>query len=326
MRILRDIRAVLDNYHIKSGIYHFYRGEYKQAIDFLGRGLSDPKHLAEPDAGIARFYLTQSHLYAAEAAGAEGAFAREIEELGAAAAVNPRYPDIQYRLGRALERAGRLPQAIEKYRRACEINPRYIEARTGLGFALIESGRSEEAAEEFQEVFKITVARIARPFREGLRCLTMKQPETAAQQFRDAFFAEPHRQSKLYQSALSHLREENWEAAAADLKESLSLSPGYADLHNYLGVALAESGHRANAIASFRESVHLNPHYTIAWLNLAYTLTGPGDAREAEEILERLLVAEPENSAARARLEELRGSRLDPRRLEARRSGRGHAR
>src|SRR5262249_14997181 len=255
MRILRNIRAVLGNYQVKSGIYHFYRGEYKQAIDFLERGLADTAHIGEYDAGVARFYLTQAHLYAAEAALAEGEIDRAVEELEAAAVLNPRYPDIQFRLARALERAGRLPQAIEKYRRACEINPRYVEARTGLGFALVNAGRSEEATDEFQEVFKIAVARIARPFREGLRCLATKQPEAAAQQFRDAFFAEPHRQSKLYRSALGHLREENWDAAVTDLKEAVILSPGYADLHNYLGVALAESGLRTEAVAAFRESI-----------------------------------------------------------------------
>jgi len=55
-------------------------------------------------------------------------------------------------------------------------------------------------------------------------------------------------------------------------------------------------------------------------------LTGPGEAREAEEILERLLVTEPGNNPARARLDELQGSSLDPRRLEARRIGRSHTR
>jgi len=129
MRILKAIRAVLGNYQVKSGIYHFYRGEYKQAIDFLGRGLADAAPnapIGDYDAGVGRFYLTQAHLYAADAAEGEGAHDRAIEELEAAAAVNPRYPDIQYRLGRAFERAGNLARAIEKYRRACEINPRYI--------------------------------------------------------------------------------------------------------------------------------------------------------------------------------------------------------
>src|SRR5437867_3924444 len=148
MRILKEIRAVLDNYQLKSGIYHFYRGEYKQAIEFLGRALRPGERLSEYDAGIARYYLTQSRLSAAEDADAAGEMHRAVEELKAAAAVHPKYPDIQFRFAHALERAGRMPEAIEKYRRSCEINPNYLEARTGLAFALIATGRTQEASEE----------------------------------------------------------------------------------------------------------------------------------------------------------------------------------
>src|SRR5436309_8525243 len=167
MRFLKEVRTVLDNYQLKSGIYHFYRGEYKQAIELLGRALRPREHLSDYDAGIARYYLTQAHLSAAEEADADGELDRAVEQLQAAEAVHPNYPDILFRLARALETAGRLPEAIEKFRRTIELNPKYIEARTALAFALMGSDRADEASQEFQEFFKQTVAGIAQPFREG---------------------------------------------------------------------------------------------------------------------------------------------------------------
>ena len=106
MRLLKEIRSVLGNYHLKSGIYHFYRGEYKQAIEFLARARSSADPLTESDAGMAHYYLTEAHLSAAEEAHAEGDMARQITELRAAVAIDPSFPDILFRLARALERAG----------------------------------------------------------------------------------------------------------------------------------------------------------------------------------------------------------------------------
>src|SRR5438094_8435398 len=98
MRILKEIRSVLGNYHVKSGIYHFYRGEYKQAIEFFSRARVGSDGQGESDAGIARYYLTEAHLSAAELAEADGDGDREIEELRAAAEVTPGVPDILFRL------------------------------------------------------------------------------------------------------------------------------------------------------------------------------------------------------------------------------------
>ena len=33
MRLLREVRNLMGSYHVKSGIYHYYRNEFKQAVD-----------------------------------------------------------------------------------------------------------------------------------------------------------------------------------------------------------------------------------------------------------------------------------------------------
>ena len=39
MRVLKEIRVLVGNYHVKSGLYHFYRAEYRPTIDFLRKAL-----------------------------------------------------------------------------------------------------------------------------------------------------------------------------------------------------------------------------------------------------------------------------------------------
>ena len=35
MRLLKDVREALGSYHLRSGVYHYYRGEFPQAEEFL---------------------------------------------------------------------------------------------------------------------------------------------------------------------------------------------------------------------------------------------------------------------------------------------------
>ena len=58
MRLLKEVRNLIGNYHLKSGIYHYYRNEFKQAVDFFRRALKDEPNLSDSDRRIARYYLT----------------------------------------------------------------------------------------------------------------------------------------------------------------------------------------------------------------------------------------------------------------------------
>ena len=63
MRLLKSIRNMLGNYQLKSGLYHYYRGESKQAIEFLTRA-QQVADSSEDDRRMAIYYLTQTHIAA----------------------------------------------------------------------------------------------------------------------------------------------------------------------------------------------------------------------------------------------------------------------
>ncbi len=64
-RLLKSVRNLLGNYQLKSGLYHYYRGEAKQAIEFLTRVVQAPE-TPETDRRMAIYYLAQTHISAAE--------------------------------------------------------------------------------------------------------------------------------------------------------------------------------------------------------------------------------------------------------------------
>ena len=58
MRLLNEIRNLTGNYHVKSGMYHYFRNEYPQAEDFFRKALKDAENLTTADRRHACHYLT----------------------------------------------------------------------------------------------------------------------------------------------------------------------------------------------------------------------------------------------------------------------------
>jgi tetratricopeptide (TPR) repeat protein len=296
MRILREIRSLLGNYHVKSGLYHYYRGEYTQAAEFLSRALASDEPVPGSDAAVALHYLTETHLSEAEQFERAGEF------------------DRHHRLGCALERAGDLDGAISAFNAAVTINPSYLAARKSLAFGLMALGRLDESRAQFEQVRALSVECIETPYTEAMALLGEGKVQDAEERLRDAFDRDLTRFSHHFRLGIARLKEEDFEAAAARLRKAIGYNPKFADVHNYLGVALAETGDLNGAVDSFRRSVDINPAYAIAHLNLAFVLVRLGEIKEAERHLGLVLAREPENSAAASKLDEIRTGRVDPRR------------
>src|SRR6185312_12002724 len=78
---------------------------------------------------------------------AEGNFPAALSLLWEAAGLSPRDPEIQNRLGEALERVGALDAAVSAYRTALAVQPDSRKASNNLILALVKVGRGEEAVE-----------------------------------------------------------------------------------------------------------------------------------------------------------------------------------
>ena len=317
MRFLKEVRNLMGSYHVKSGIYHYYRNEYKQAVDFFGKALKDEPSLVDSDRRMARYYLTQTFIQSAEKQAAAGDFEGAVRDYVRAAEVSPDFPDIRFNLGRTYEAMDRLDEAITEYRRALASNESYDQAGTALAFCLLRAGRDEEAAEAFGAVLALRTRKLAEPYEKGLQRLREGMSAEAQEFFKEAFLAAPYTFEAHYRAALKLLKSEQFEKALVDLDPAIALAPKYGDLHNFRGVALCELGRVEEGIAAFRRSVALNPDYVVAKLNLAFAYIRAAQFKDAEHQLELVLEQDPTQSAASAKLEELRTGRV----ADARRTG-----
>lgn len=84
-----------------------------------------------------------------------------------------------------------------------------------------------------------------------------------------ALSAEPDYAEGHYQLALVYAAEEDLTGAAAHFTQFLRLRPGNAQVHNSLGVILAQQGRLPEAFEQFRQAVVIDPSYGDAIENLA---------------------------------------------------------
>ncbi|HEX8144852.1 MAG TPA: FG-GAP-like repeat-containing protein [Pyrinomonadaceae bacterium] len=110
------------------------------------------------------------------------------------------------------------------------------------------------------------------------------------------------------------LRQKNYEAAAERLSRAQTLAPESAQVIVLLGLLESERGRYAESIAHLRKAVELDPRNLRALYMLAEEIerqAGEGGEAEAQQLIEKILAAQPENPAVLVELARLSAKRGD---------------
>jgi tetratricopeptide (TPR) repeat protein len=297
MRSLKAVREHFGTYHLKAGIFHFYRGEHGPAVDFFSKAL-EHDNLNPAERRAALYYLVQTRIGAAERFESKEELDRAIAEYRKALEVIPSYPDVQLRLGRAFRRRGHGEDAVHHIERALEINGQYVAAWVELGLARLDEADGPRAKEAFRQAQRAREQRAWSELQGAEEALDSGDLDDAKDIYRHVFQQDLSSFQDLFRQGLKFLRAERWEDAAGKLDEASRICPRFADVQNYLGVALAEQRRHEEALLSLRRSVSINPEYLVAWLNLAYVAHACGRTDEAQTAVDRVLAREPDNAPA----------------------------
>jgi Flp pilus assembly protein TadD len=309
MRLLNEIRNYMGNYHVKSGVYHYYRSEFKQALTFLRKALADESALSPGDLENARNYLTLSLKGQASRLAESGETELGLEELDRALEIRPDYPDLHHLKARLLVELDRSDDAIAAYRAALQHHPTFLDAQIDLAACLAGAGKRDEAVEAYEQALELKIEGIRRPFRQGIADLLAGEADDALARLHDVFRSAPQLSEQHIKKGVEALRAEEPERALEDFDRAVELSPTYPDLHNYRGIVLCDLERFDEAVAAFRRSVELGPAHLVPRLNLAFAQLRAGRPEEAEIELESIRARHPEEPVSAAKLEELRASR-----------------
>jgi Flp pilus assembly protein TadD len=110
------------------------------------------------------------------------------------------------------------------------------------------------------------------------------------------------------------LRQRNYDTAAQRLERARDLAPQNDRIYDLLGILESQRGHSAQAIADYRKAVELNPQNLRAIYRLAEETERQGDengAAEVQQLLQKILAAQPDNLAALLELSRIAAKRGD---------------
>jgi Tfp pilus assembly protein PilF len=110
------------------------------------------------------------------------------------------------------------------------------------------------------------------------------------------------------------LRQGNFDASAQRLGQAQKLAPQDGQLHYLSGVLESKRGNPSQAIAELRKAVQISPRNLRAMYLLAQEIERQGDANgeaEFQQLLEKILVAQPDNPAALLELGRVAAKRGD---------------
>ena len=110
------------------------------------------------------------------------------------------------------------------------------------------------------------------------------------------------------------LRQRNYDTAAQRLERARDLAPKNDRIYDLLGILESQRGHSAEAIADLRKAAELNPQNLRAIYRLAEETERQGDengAAEVQQLLQKILTAQPDNLAALLELSRIAAKRGD---------------
>ena len=212
--------------------------------------------------------------------------------LWSAAGTAPRDPDVQNRLGEALERIGALDAAIDAFRRAVAERPAFRKAANNLILTLVKAGKGKEALD-------LARARVADAphdpdphFTLGL-ALAEQDVEEAVAVFRRVLRLEPRHTLARYNLALVLKRADRLQEAIGELTRALAIEPR-PEAHYTLGVIYWQQGDLDRATGALRAAIALDPRYVDAHATLGSLLAGRRDWKGAKDALRRAIALRPD--------------------------------
>ncbi len=199
---------------------------------------------------------------------------------------NPRFADIQNKMGIIFNQTNRLVLAVEAFEKALAINPGYTEASLNLAITYSDLGKYDQAREVFE--------RAAHFSDQAGKASTAT---SGIDPFVKGKLADEHLRLGNMYSELRLLDE-----AIDEYQKALRLSPNFADIITHLGIAYRDKGLFDEAIREFNRAKECNPKYILARLHLGITYYSQGFYGLAEEEWREALVFDPNNSAVRTYL------------------------
>ena len=187
---------------------------------------------------------------------------------------------IPFMLGESALRQQNWDAAVKYLQRSLTLNPYFDQAMTGIASALAQLGRSSEAERWIHKALAENPQNYRAWYELG-RIKARMDPAAALDAWNKALEIQPNFAFLQRDYGMLQFRQKNYGQAADHLARAVQLGLNEADLYNFLGISLSQTGHPRQAVESYRKALQLDPNLAEAHLNLGLAhqrLNQPGEA------------------------------------------------
>lgn len=253
-----------------------------------------------PHSALAYALLGHALLFNDQAAPAE-------TELRKALELDPRLAIAQFYLGEALRRLGKLPAAVDHLSAALNISPQTPEFLSERGIVLLRTGQISEAIATLRQAIALEPNNasfhyfLARALQKAGRRAAAAQQFDISNQLNNA--ERELEDAGLYVlDGIKDLRAGKVDAAVRNLQQAVARKPDYPDANYYLGIALAEKGDGAQAVAAFERALAKRPERAEIHYNYGIALWQMGEETQALREFQQAVSLNPNDGLARCAL------------------------
>jgi Flp pilus assembly protein TadD len=233
-----------------------------------------------------------------ESACDRGRFEEAIDLIGRAIRSNGEVPAFHYKLGVALQSAGRLLQAEESYRAAVDLDGNYAKALNNLGSLLHARGELGAAIEKYDRALEAQPDLLEAARNLAIAWLLQGDAGRAEHFARLALSLAPNSSELHSQLADALARGGKHGEALAARRRAVELGPNVAQARKNLGHALQESADHAGALTHLRKAVALDPDSAEAWTDLGFLCELRGETADAAVHYRRAITVGPDYAKA----------------------------
>jgi tetratricopeptide (TPR) repeat protein len=221
----------------------------------------------------------------------EGNHGAALSLFWEAAGLAPEDPDVQNRLGEALDRFGALDAAVDAFRRALAARPSFAKAESNLILTLVKAGKGTEAVSRARALVAASPENPEAHFILGL-AQSEQDVAGAIETFRRTLALAPRHTLARYNLALVLKRADRTSEAAAELSRAIEIEPR-PELHYTLGVIHWHQGDLDRASKELRAAVELDSRYADGYHALGSVLQARQDWKGAAAALRKALAIKP---------------------------------
>jgi tetratricopeptide (TPR) repeat protein len=222
---------------------------------------------------------------------------------------DPDFADAHANLGEHYLRTGQAAGARAELEQTLALRPDHGPARFNLALLHLRGRRLEDAETTLRPRLEAEPDDAAAHALLGRILLHRENPDTALRHLDRALALDPGLAPARLDRAHAHARARHWEQSGSDLEYLISEGHSTPSILNDLAAVCLAQGHAQEAAELARKAVEQTPNLAPAWDTLAAALLELGSLDEAEQAIERGLLANsdlPDLHYERARLHELR--------------------